>query len=51
LFSANTWAPSRARCRGSAECARFGGVRIEDNVRAVAGAGPENLSRDAFAED
>jgi Xaa-Pro dipeptidase len=30
---------------------RFGGVRIEDNVRAVAGAGPENLSRDAFAED
>lgn len=29
---------------------RFGGVRIEDNVRAVAGAGPENLSRDAFAE-
>lgn len=28
---------------------RFGGVRIEDDVRAVAGGAPENLSRDAFA--
>lgn len=29
---------------------RFGGVRIEDNVRAVADAAPENLTRAAFAE-
>jgi Xaa-Pro dipeptidase len=27
----------------------YGGIRIEDDVRAVAGAAPENLTRDAFA--
>jgi Xaa-Pro dipeptidase len=29
---------------------RFGGVRIEDDVRAVADGAPENLTRDAFAQ-
>lgn len=28
----------------------YGGIRIEDNVRACADGSPENLSRDAFAE-